>query len=394
MEVRTLRKSDAEQAWELDSDAFHVPRERKQSFLRWFEPGRAMGIFADRRLVAMTGAHGFGQFFGGRSVPMGGLASVAVAPDQRGKGHAQRVIRAVLDAMRERGEVISSLFPAMTRLYRGLGWEVAGNFLYRTVSPRALQTLAAPEKGRVRPGGAEDMDALRACYASFARGVNGFVDRPESWWRRAGEDLNERSVFVAEDDRGDVDGYLVYRQVDGQYSSFGGPFRIRVDDLVARSRDAALVLWRLLGSWASQVEQIYYRGPAEDPLLLLLPEQEVQVAAEIRWMTRMVDAPGALAARGFPSGVEVEVDLALRDPILAANDGRFVLSVSKGRGRLEPGGSGTLGLDVGAFSAIYTGWAPAELLARSGRLEGGSPEQRAALDAAFSGPTPWMLDEF
>ena len=106
-----------------------------------------------------------------------------------------------------------------------------------------------------------------------------------------------------------------------------------VDDAVATTRDAALALWRLLGSWASQAQQIIYRGTPEDPLLLLLPEQSLEVMAEVRWRTRMVDAAGAVEARGFPLGVEVEVHVALRDPELSDNDGRFVLSVSKGRPR-------------------------------------------------------------
>lgn len=394
MELRTLRDEDLEQAWELDADSFHEPEERKQRFLRWSEPARLIGLFDDGRLVALTAAHPFGQFFGGRSVPMGGLASVSVAPDRRGDGCARRVITGALEAMRERGEVISTLFPAMTRLYRGLGWEVAGHTLWRAVTPRSLQSLPRPARARVRPGDAGDLPAIGACYDRLARSVNGFVDRPEHWWGRISESWPRRGIFLAGAEGGEVEGYLVYRQIDGEHRAFGGPFGLRVDDLVATSREAALALWRLLGSWASQVEWVVYRGPAEDPLLLLLPEQDLQVRAEIRWMTRIVDAVGAIEARGFPPGVEIDVQIELRDTILAGNARRFVLSVRGGRGRLEPGGRGSLVLDVGAFSALYTGWASASLLARAERLSGGSPEERGALDAAFAGPTPWMLDEF
>jgi len=61
---------------------------------------------------------------------------------------------------------------------------------------------------------------------------------------------------------------------------------------------------------------------------------------------------------------------------------------------LEPGGRGGPALAIGAFSSLYTGWASAEMLRRAGKLEGGNDAQRAALDAAFAGPTPWMVDEF
>ncbi len=51
-------------------------------------------------------------------------------------------------------------------------------------------------------------------------------------------------------------------------------------------------------------------------------------------------------------------------------------------------------LDVGSLSSLYTGWATTAALERAGLISGGSSEERAALDAAFAGPTPWLLDEF
>jgi predicted acetyltransferase len=394
VEIRALRDSDLEQAWALDHDAFHVPVERKAHFLRFADPARWMGAFDAGRLVAAAAVHGFGQFFGGRSVPMGGLHSVSVVPERRGEGLSREVMTPLLHAMRERGEVISSLFPAVTSLYRGLGWELGGSYLWRGVAPRSLQRLDRPANVRLRPGGAADLELLRRCYTRFAAPQNGQVDRPEAWWRRQADLWSERSVFVAEGPDGRVDGYVVYRQLDGEWSALGGPFRIAVYELAAVTRDASLALWRLLGSWASQVAQIVYRGPAEDPLLLLLPEQELSVLAEIRWLTRVVDARGAVAARGFAPGIDVEVPLELRDPLLEGNQGRFVLTVRDGRGRLEPGGRGGPALAIGAFSSLYTGWASAEMLRRAGKLVGGSDAQLAQLDAAFAGPTPWMVDEF
>ncbi|MDH3210914.1 MAG: GNAT family N-acetyltransferase [Myxococcales bacterium] len=393
MEIRSLREDELEQAWELDRYSFNAPAQHRDRFLRW-DPSRLVGAFDGGRLVAMTGAHELGQFFGGRSVPMGGLASVAVSPDRRGQGVAGRVIVAVLKAMLERGQVISTLFPATTSLYRSLGWEVAGTYLWRRIAPRVLRSIAAPEGGRVRPCGPDEWESLRACYARLAQSVNGFVDRSEHWWALLRDVWSERRVYVAESDGGEIEGYLVYHQVPGEHSAFGGPFVLGVEDAVATGRDAAAALWRLLGSWSSQADRVIYRGSAEDPLLLLLPEQSLEVVAEVRWMTRMVDAAGAVEARGFAPGVDVQVDLALRDPILPTNDGRFVLTVSKGRGRLESGGSGTVALDVGPFSALYTGWASTSVLERAGRLSGGTPEERGALDAAFAGPVPWMLDQF
>jgi predicted acetyltransferase len=394
VEIRTLRNDDLEQAWALDHDAFHVPAERKQHFLRFADASRWVGAFENGRLVAANAAHAFGQFFGGRPVTMAGVHSVSVVPDRRGQGLARAVMTPLLHAARERGEVISSLFPAMTRLYRGLGWEVAGSYLWRGVAPRTLQLLESAKGVSLRPGGVADLPALRDCYARFAAPQNGQIDRSHAWWERLASLWDERSVYLAEGAGGEAQGYVVYRQLDGEWSALGGPFRLAVYELAATTHAASLALWRLLGSWASQATQVVYRGPAEDPLLLLLPEQELAVLAEIRWMTRVLDAAGAVAARGFAPGLDLEAPLELHDPLFPENHGGFLLRVQGGRGRLERGGRGGPALPIGAFSSLYTGWASVETLRRAGRLVGGSLAHCAALDAAFAGPTPWMVDEF
>jgi predicted acetyltransferase len=204
----------------------------------------------------------------------------------------------------------------------------------------------------------------------------------------------ERSIFAALDAEGSVRGYVVYRPLEGQYTPLGGPFQLAIDEIVFCERDAGLALWRLLGSWLPQIEAILWRGTAEDPLLWLLPEQEVGLVAEVRWMSRLVDPAAAVAARGFAEGIEAEAHLELADPILPTNEGRYVLRVAKARGELAQGGRGDVRLDAGAFASLFTGYATPEVLARAGRLAGEPGASRAALAAAFAGPTPFMLEQF
>src|SRR5262249_36893578 len=142
---------------------------------------RLEGVFVDGRLVAMAGALGLGQWFGGRSVPMGGLRAVAVRVEQRGRGHATRAVRAALAAMRARGEVISTLYPQVVHPYRRLGWELAGTLFFRMVTPAALRAIA-PSSIAVRRATDADRARLRACYDRVARTTNGFVDRTDGRW--------------------------------------------------------------------------------------------------------------------------------------------------------------------------------------------------------------------
>jgi predicted acetyltransferase len=109
-------------------------------------------------------------------------------------------------------------------------------------------------------------------------------------------------------------------------------------------------------------------------------------------MARIIDAPGAIAARGYAPGLRGAVDVRLVDRQCDWNDRGWRLTVEDGEGRLEPGGDGAIEVSVGAFSSLYTGYASTHTLASAGLLRGGTPAERAVLDAAFAGPVPWMPD--
>jgi predicted acetyltransferase len=393
-EIRALRRGELEAAWELERECLYTPLERRELFLT-HEPERVVGAFAGDRLVGLAAARPMEQYFGGRAVPMGGVHSVAVAPDRRGRGLARRLLARLLADVRARGESISTLFPATSRPYRALGFDLAGAMCWRRVAPPVLETLPRAEGVALSPVAAEEIPGLARCYDEVARATNGFVARSRAWWEAARDHFwRGRSAFAARAVDGSALGYVVYRQLECEYTSLGGARRIAVDEILWRERGAGLALWRLLASWAPQIEAILWRGTAEDPLLLLLPEQEISLVAELRWMLRVVDPAAAVEARGFPEGLETEAHLEVADPALPENAGRFVLRVAKGRGALERGGRGDVRLDAGALASLYSGWATPERLAQAGRLSGEPGASRAALAAAFAGPTPWMPEQF
>jgi predicted acetyltransferase len=115
-------------------------------------------------------------------------------------------------------------------------------------------------------------------------------------------------------------------------------------------------------------------------------------------MLRVVDAPAAIAARGFPAGISLSVPLVISDHARPANSGRWQLTVSDGKGVLVPNGSGILpaasDLTLGArgLAALYAG-TPVTTLRLAGLASGGAAGTDAALDAAFAATT-FMLDDF
>jgi hypothetical protein len=155
-----------------------------------------------------------------------------------------------------------------------------------------------------------------------------------------------------------------------------------------------------------------YTAP-DDPFWWLTRERDATIAKRSMWMLRVVDAPAAIAARGFPPAVSLSVPLVISDRARPANSGRWQLSVSDGKGILiqngpvsspataasaadggSPAADGSLPLTVGArgLAALYAG-TPVSTLRLAGLAAGGAPDADAALDAAFAA-TPFMVDEF
>jgi predicted acetyltransferase len=113
---------------------------------------------------------------------------------------------------------------------------------------------------------------------------------------------------------------------------------------------------------------------------------------DVWWLLRAVAAPAAVAARGFPRGVEVDVPVTVADPLLSGNTGDWLVQVKDGRGQLVPGNGGGLELAANGFAALFAG-TRVSMLRQAGLATGGDPGLDGMLDAAFAG-TAFMLDHF
>ena len=137
---------------------------------RWQENAQAaigareyLGAFDGAQLVAAARYHDMVQWWHGQPVPMAGVASVTVAPEERGRGTGRVLMRALLALIGERGFQISTLYPATLALYRSLGWEIAGGLTQVRIPARSLRTLVAPDSSL--PAGDGDRSARRPAHA-------------------------------------------------------------------------------------------------------------------------------------------------------------------------------------------------------------------------------------
>lgn len=385
IEVRAVPEEDWPVLGALSAEAYGGPP--NDTWLASLRHSTSVGAYDGGRLVSHARVKPYRQWFGGRAVPMGGVASVAVTASHQRRGVAKATVSALLPVMRERGQVVSALYPSTVALYRSMGWERAGDYTWLDVRGPALRALGPVEGVTLRPAEQADVAGIRAAYEAVCRDTAGMLDRTGPFFDRSPLD-GDASVVVAEGDG--IEGYAI-----ADRRNRGHTTEVTAWDVTATTVAAERAVWFWLGAGASVVPTVRAKAYADSlPLHLADADAAVTVHEHQRWMLRLVDAPAAVAARGWPAGLAARVDLDVRDDLVADNAGRWRLAVEGGSGSLTRGGDGTVALDVGALSALYTGYADPRTLRRAGRL---TTTDEAALDALATmtaGPRPRMLDYF
>ncbi len=398
MDIRELDASDDLGALlDLSSRAFG-PR-APASRAGWYAEVRSvigdrryLAVFDGPRLVAAARYHVMRQCWHGRWQAMAGVASVMVAPEDRGRGTGRALMTAILELIASRGYRISVLYPATSALYRSLGWEIAGPRDLLRFPARSLRSLTGPDPLVQVPDDAAGAAGLRRCGPDDAAAVlaaltgahqelrdSGPVTRDEETVRRW-LDTEDWYSYLA------PDGFLGYRWQHGNDE-------IWVDRMVAASAATTRAMWAVVASHASIAETVQVCAGPADPVSWLTREPDVQVGDRYQWMLRVVDAPGAVAERGFPPAAEVTAALDLADPARPGNQGRWTLQVSGGKGVLTAGAAGQpLVLGPRGFAALYAG-TPVATLRRAGLASGGTEAADAALGTAFAAH-PYLLDYF
>ncbi|KAF0243392.1 MAG: hypothetical protein FD180_3432 [Planctomycetota bacterium] len=329
-----------------------------------------------------------GVWFGGRAVSNVGIACVATAPEDRGKGIAPALMAACLREMARRGAAVSTLFPTTQPLYRGAGWEQAGvihtwkiasrDFVFRD---RALEVRLAGKRDAATLGKLHDLAASR---------TSGLLQRTPWFWKRVLSTEDEpRETHIALRG-GRPEGFVVFALREAQV---GHRFELGVRDFVATTPAAAQRLLTVVSDQRSMCEFISGFGSPSDLLHLLPGEQRMETVRTKRWMMRIVDVKRAFEQRGWPAGLEAEADFDIDDSVLPANSGKWRLRVKNGRGHAGRGGAGRIRISVRGLSPLYSGFMGPDELRLAGLLEAPDADL-PAVRALFAGPSPYTTDGF
>lgn len=341
----------------------------------------------DGHVVAGLTLVEMGQWFGGRSVPMVGIAGVAVPPERRGRRTAARLMQATVEELHQRGVALSALYPATQKLYRLSGYEQAGSRFEVRVQIRTLGGKI--EDVEVRPFTPSDEPMVHDIYRQYARTRNGHLDRGNYVWHRIQDPRDDlmRNFIVMR--QGCPEGYLFLKQRHGD----GFNMHFTVSDMAALTQPSARALLQLLRAHGSLADEVTWFGSPSDPFLMLIAEQHYEIKLRLHWMLRVVDVSKALLARGYADGLRGELHLDVIDETLPANAGTYVLEVANGAAQVRRGGSGALRIGVHGLAALYSGFLSAESLRLAGKLEA-DDATCANASSLFAGAAPTMPDMF
>lgn len=340
-----------------------------------------------RAIVGGLGIYHMGQWWGGDRVSMAGIAAVGVLPEDRGTGAAVELLTHTLGELHRQGIALSTLYAATQRVYRKVGYEQAGEFCDWEVTLDSIQM-----RDRTLP--LHRVESIHAevfapIYRQQALHYNGNLDRNFAIWQQILQPKGDEVVYAdLVGNPNQPEGHIIFTQKNTAQG-----VKLVVLDWVALTPAAARRLWTFLGDARSQISTATWRGSSVDSLLLFLPEQTAKITHLERWFMRVVNVKIALEQRGYPVTLNAELHLEVRDTLLPENNGKFILTVSGGQGKVTPGGRGDLRLDPRGLSPLYSGLYRPYQLQLAGHLEG-TPNAVSVATEIFAGSPPWMPDFF
>jgi len=165
------------------------------------------------RVVSNVHVYSYEMAFGESRVKVAAIGDVATHPDYRGRGAAKKLMAAAHDAMRSRGQVLSTLFTSIQPYYEPMGYRI---WERREVHLLDVEPPSVPVKGiRVRPLDPEqDVRSLTRMRANYSAPFLGWEARTEERWLKSAEwtpfyPREDRNLsLVIEDSRGERLAYI------------------------------------------------------------------------------------------------------------------------------------------------------------------------------------------
>jgi predicted acetyltransferase len=336
-------------------------------------------------LFALTG------WYGGRPVGVGGVASLAVAPEARGRGVATHLLAHLHAVSLDRGDGLTLLYPFRHEFYARLGYAATSRCRALKFSPLALPRTR-PELA-ARPATGADRSALASCWGATARAGTGALARTDRAWHA--RLIEERRTWLVVEGDGGLEGYVEWSLVQREGSE---ETTLVVHEMGRRTERAATALWALVAAQRDQVRWIEVEVAEDDPLVWALgdpdgtrggdpsaPRHAIGAIASGP-MIRVTDVARALGARGWrrPGRLVVDVEGARYE--IDARDGAATVTSTHAPADITT--------DLRALASVALGGQRASDAARLGRLSATDAAALERADAMLALPPFFSSDRF
>ncbi len=352
-------------------------------------PEWTLCAFVDGKLASSFTNIPFTMRANGAALPLAGVSTIGTQPEHRRQGLARRIHTQALAAMRDAGQPVAALWASQAAIYQRYGYAMATvrrHYAVDTVDLRFFDDDGGSHQV-ARVEAADAYDAAKSIYIAFVRDRMGYLHRSKALWlHNALEEVAEDgpvSVAVSADAAGRPTGYVVYTLRADRVDHPARGQELAIRDLAWLDADAYRSLWSFVACH-DLVGRVRWRdAPLDDPAPELMLEPRLLNAQdrEGAWF-RIVDAPAALAGRGYDEEGALAIGLAA-DPLTPWNDGVWQLDAGKDGATATPAaGEADIRLGAKALTSLWMGFRSATELAAWGLLAG-EPQAVARADSIF-----------
>src|SRR5215470_19449273 len=368
--------------------------EHVKALQRVMPPHRVHTAWENGGIVGAAGSFPFDLTVPGGRISAAGVTIVAVLPTHRRRGILRQLMRAQLDACRERGELLAYLWAAEDTIYDRFGYGLASlsadidlqrdrSAFYNSVQPPVRATLLPLKDAQAQ---------IAPIYARVAQATPGMFARTPDWWQartladpqwRRGN-AGELQCAVLELARGAA-AYALYRLTPG-FDRGVQTGTIHVAEAMGTSPEATQAIWRYVFDidWMARVTASLL--PVDHPLLLLCAEpRRLRFTMRDGVWVRLVDVGAALSARAYAPGKPVVVEVC--DEFCAWNNGRWWIGADGSQRTAAPA---DIRCSVGVLGSAFLGGFTWTRLSQALRLEELTPDAAERADAVFRQRSlPW-----
>lgn len=369
-------------------------------------PGQPLyGLFDAGTLLGGMEFYEYTMNLHGAQTLVEGVGGVAVDLAHKKEHVARDMLRFFLDYAKEKGAVLTLLYPFRPDFYKDMGFGYGTKLNEYRIRPASLPK--GPSKQHIGWLSANEKPLMLACYQRCQARTHGLIQRSEADLSRFFSAPDRRVIGYTRD--GQVLGYLYFTfQQHAQ-----GNFLINdliVHEMVYETREALAELLTFLRSQADQVRFIVIRTQDEEfHHLLLDPRNDSEALIPsvyhpsnvqgVGLMYRVIDLPSIfkhLREHDF-GGQTCRVKITVSDSFFPANAGSLIVNFSAGRPAVsaEAAHDVEIRLDVAELSSLLLGIVSFRSLYLYGLADISDPDSVETINRLFLTPTkPICLTAF